>query len=52
LNKLWAATHEENIAPINVLNGTGFSRIENKPYYVEGIGNTRVRPHFELLNRP
>ena len=52
LNKLWAATHEENIAPINVLNVTGFSRVENKPYYVEGIGNTRVRPHFELLNRP
>ena len=52
LNKLWAATHEENIAPINVLNVTGFSRVENKPYYVEGVGNTRVRPHFELLNRP
>ena len=52
LNKLWAATHEENIAPIKVLNVTGFTRVENKPYYVEGVGNTRVRAHFELLNRP
>lgn len=52
LNKLWAATHEENTAPIQVLKNTGFSRVKDKPYYVEGIGDTKVRPHFEILNRP
>ena len=34
------------------LEKNGFSRVEDRPYYVEGIGNTKVRPHFELLNRP
>ena len=52
LKKIWAATHIDNLAPIKVLEITGFSRVKDKPYYVEGIGNTKVRPHFELLNRP
>ena len=52
LERIWAAAHIENIAPIEVLKNSGFTRLEDKPYYVEGIGNTKVRPHFELLNRP
>ena len=52
LEKIWAATHKENKAPMKVLEKNGFSRVEDRPYYVEGIGNTKVRPHFELLNRP
>ena len=52
LEKIWAATHRDNLAPIKVLKITGFTRLKDKPYYVEGIGNTKVRPHFELLNRP
>ena len=27
---------------------TGFMRVNDRPYYVEGIGDTKVRPHFEL----
>ncbi len=52
LNKLWAATHKNNIAPFELMRSTGFTRIDDKAYYVEGIGETKVRPHFELLNRP
>ena len=52
LKKLWAATHKDNLAPIELMRSTGFSRVEDRPYYVEGIGATKVRPHFELLNRP
>ena len=52
LEKLWAATHKNNVAPIELMRSTGFTRVDDKPYYVEGIGDTKVRPHFELLNRP
>ena len=52
LKRIWAAANIENIAPIKVLKNSCFTRLEYKPYYVEGIGNTKVRPHFELLNRP
>ena len=52
LEKIWAATHKENKAPMKVLEKNGFSRVEDKPYHVEGIGDTKVRPHFELVNRP
>jgi len=52
LERIWAATHKHNLAPEKVLKTTGFTRLEDKPYYVEGIGDTKVRPHFELLNRP
>ena len=52
LEKIWAATHKENKAPMKVLEQNGFSRVKDRPYYVEGVGDTKVRPHFELLNRP
>jgi len=52
LGKLWAATHKNNMAPFELMRSTGFTRINDKAYYVEGIGETKVRPHFELLNRP
>jgi RimJ/RimL family protein N-acetyltransferase len=52
LGKIWAATREENKAPMRVLEKNGFSRVKDRPYYVEGVGNTRIRPHFELINRP
>ena len=52
LEKLWAATHKNNVAPIELMRSTGFTRVDDKPYYVGGIGDTKVRPHFELLNRP
>ena len=48
LEKLWAATHKENLAPFKLMKKTGFTQIEDRPYYVEGIGETKVRPHFEL----
>ena len=48
LEKLWAATHELNKAPFKVLEKMGFTRVTDRPYYVEGIGNTKIRPHFEL----
>ena len=51
LKKLWAATHKENLAPIELMRTTGFTRVDDRPYYVEGIGDTKIRPHFELLNR-
>ena len=48
LEKLWAATHERNKAPFKVLEKMGFTRVTDRPYYVEGIGDTKIRPHFEL----
>ena len=48
LEKLWAATHELNKAPFKVLEKMGFTRVTDRPYYVEGIGDTKIRPHFEL----
>ena len=48
LEKLWAATHEENKAPMQVLEKIGFCRVDNRPYHVEGVGDTKMRPHFEL----
>ena len=48
LEKVWAATHEENKAPMKVLEKVGFSRVDDRPYYVEGVGDTKIRPHFEL----
>tara|TARA_Y100000748_G_scaffold275937_1_gene252011 strand:+ start:226 stop:720 length:495 start_codon:yes stop_codon:yes gene_type:complete len=52
INKLWASTKENNIASFNLMKKTGFIRVEDKPYHVQGIGDTKVRPHFELVNRP
>ena len=52
LEKLWAATNKNNLAPFELMKKTGFTRVEDKLYYVEGIGETKVRPHFELVNRP
>ena len=52
LEKLWAATHKENTAPFELMKNTGFRQVEDRPYYVEGIGETKLRPHFELVNRP
>ena len=52
LKSIWAAAHKDNLAPIKVLKITGFKEVGDKPYYVEGIGDTKVRPHFELVNRP
>ena len=52
LEKLWAATHKENLAPFKLMEKTGFTRVKDRLYYVEGIGETKVRPHFELVNRP
>ena len=37
---------------MKVLENLGFSRVEDRPYYVEGIGDTKIRPHFELTNSP
>ena len=52
LEKVWAATHKDNKAPMKVLENLGFSRVDDRPYYVEGIGDTKIRPHFELTNIP
>jgi RimJ/RimL family protein N-acetyltransferase len=52
LDKLWAATHKDNGAPFELMRNTGFTRIDDKAYYVEGIGNTKIRPHFELTKSP
>ena len=52
LDKLWAATHKDNVAPFELMRNTGFTRIDDKAYYVEGIGNTKIRPHFELTKSP
>jgi ribosomal-protein-alanine N-acetyltransferase len=48
INKLWASTKENNIASFNLMEKTGFTRVDDRPYYVEGIGDTKIRPHFEL----
>jgi len=52
LEKMWAATRTENKPVFRLMEKTGFSRVKDRPYYVEGIGDTKVRPHFELVNRP
>jgi len=52
LDKLWAATHKDNEAPFELMRNTGFTKIDDKAYYVEGIGNTKIRPHFELTKSP
>ena len=48
LEKVWAATHKENKAPMRVLERNGFHRVDDRPYHVEGVGDTKIRPHFEL----
>ena len=52
LEKVWAATRKENKTVFRLVEKIGFTRVKDRPYYVEGIGNTKIRPHFELLNRP
>ena len=52
LGKVWAATRKENEPVFRLMEKIGFSRVADRPYYVEGIGDTKIRPHFELLNRP
>ena len=52
LDKIWAATHKENEAPQIVLKKCGFKSVGEKPYHVEGIGDTKIRPHFEITKRP
>ena len=52
LDKMWAATQKENKPVFRLIEKIGFSRVDDRPYYVEGIGDTKVRPHFEILNRP
>jgi len=52
LEKIWAATHKDNIPPQVVLEKCGFKSIGEKPYYVEGIGDTKIRPHFEITKSP
>ena len=39
---------DRNKAPFRVLEKIGFNRVADRPYYVEGIGETKIRPHFEL----
>ena len=48
LEKMWAATHKDNETVFTLMEKTGFSRVKDRPYYVEGVGDTKVRPHFEL----
>ena len=48
LKKIWAATRIENEKVFRLMEKTGFIRVNDRPYYVEGIGDTKVRPHFEL----
>ena len=48
LDNLWAATHKENKPVFRLIEKTGFTRVDDRPYYVEGIGETKIRPHFEL----
>ena len=52
VGKVWAATRKENETVFRLMEKTGFSRVKDRPYYVEGVGETKIRPHFELLNRP
>ena len=48
LDNLWAATHKENKTVFRLIEKIGFTRVDDRPYYVEGIGETKIRPHFEL----
>ena len=52
LERVWAATRKENETVFRLMEKIGFTRVKDRPYYVEGIGDTKIRPHFELLNRP
>ena len=52
LEKVWAATRKENETVFRLMKKIGFRQVNDRPYYVEGIGYTKIRPHFELLNRP
>jgi len=52
LELIWAATHKENISPQVVLDKCGFKSIGEKPYHVEGIGDTKTRPHYEITKSP
>jgi ribosomal-protein-alanine N-acetyltransferase len=52
LEKIWAATHKENESPQIVLKKCGFKSIGDKPYHVEGIGDTKIRPHYEITKSP
>ena len=52
LDKMWAATQKKNKPVFRLIEKIGFTRVDDKPYYVQGIGDTKVRPHFELANRP
>ena len=48
MGKVWAATRKENETVFRLMEKTGFTRVDDRPYYVEGIGDTKIRPHFEL----
>ena len=48
VGKVWAATRKENETVFRLMEKTGFTRVDDRPYYVEGIGDTKIRPHFEL----
>ena len=45
---MWAATQKENKPVFRLIEKIGFTRVDDRPYYVEGIGDTKIRPHFEL----
>ena len=48
LEKVWAATRKENKTAFRLMEKTGFTRVNDRPYHVEGVGDTKIRPHFEL----
>ena len=48
MEKVWAATRKENETVFRLMEKIGFTRVKDRPYYVEGIGDTKIRPHFEL----
>ena len=48
VGKVWAATRKENETVFRLMEKTGFTRVDDRPYYVEVIGDTKIRPHFEL----
>ena len=48
LEKVWAATRKENKTAFRLMEKTGFTRVDDRPYHVEGVGDTKIRPHFEL----
>ena len=52
LDKLWSATQKENKPVFRLMEKTGFTRVVDRPYYVKGIGHTKMRAHYELVNRP